>query len=105
MWLNRLEILDDGRSAQLWATVSFALKICLGDSFNDTSLVDSILQYDTYIEIPYRNGARLRVDFIEEESLDVYRFRWQKPPPQIDHLKDTFALDNEDVNDDVHPKW
>ncbi|KAI1726011.1 glycosyl hydrolases family 31 domain-containing protein [Ditylenchus destructor] len=107
MWLNRLEILDDGRTAQLWATVSFALKIYLGDSFNDTSMADSIYQYDTYIEIPYKNGASLRVDFIEDELLDVYRFRWQKPLPQINlyHLKDTFALDNEDVKDDVRPKW
>ncbi|KAI1698254.1 glycosyl hydrolases family 31 domain-containing protein [Ditylenchus destructor] len=105
MRLGRLEIADGGRSAQLWATVSFALKIYLGDSFDESVSADDIREGNNFIEILYQNGVDLRVDLAEENLLDVYRFRWQRPPAQtsVYYLKDTFAFNSEGKA--LGPKW
>ncbi|KAI1723962.1 glycosyl hydrolases family 31 domain-containing protein [Ditylenchus destructor] len=108
MRLGRLEIAAGGRSAQLWATVSFALKIYLGDSFDESISADDIREGNNFIEILYQNGVAFRVDLEEENLFDVYKFRWQRPPVQtkVHYLKDTFAF-NSDENPEqgLRPIW
>uniref|UniRef100_A0A915E9K8 Alpha-glucosidase n=1 Tax=Ditylenchus dipsaci TaxID=166011 RepID=A0A915E9K8_9BILA len=102
--LGSLRIAEDGKTAQLFTTLSLVLKIYLGESFNQNKTV--VRTDPKYVEVDYGIGfPSLRVDMMQEDMLEIYRFKWRKSADS-NYLKDTLQMNlTQNGSDSTKIKW